>query len=71
MYDSLKMKENEFVRDMYSFLNLIVNELNSIDLTKLKYADVSRWYQMKICIDHHHQPKCGGLEHNDPNVCYC
>jgi hypothetical protein len=42
MYDSLKMKENEFVRDMYSFLNLIVNELNSIDLTKLKYADVSR-----------------------------
>jgi hypothetical protein len=32
------MNKEELVRDMYSRLNLIVNELNSIGLTKLKDA---------------------------------
>jgi hypothetical protein len=29
------MKDNELVRDMYSHLNLIINELNSIGINKL------------------------------------
>ena len=29
-FDSCKMNENELVHDMYSHLNLIINELNSI-----------------------------------------
>jgi hypothetical protein len=29
-YDSFKMHENELVRDMYSQLNLITSELNSL-----------------------------------------
>jgi hypothetical protein len=29
------MKNNELVRDMYSRLNLIINELNSIGINKL------------------------------------
>jgi len=41
-YDSFKMNENELVKDMYSRLNLIVNELNSIGLTKLGDADIVR-----------------------------
>jgi hypothetical protein len=36
------MKENELVRDMYSHLNLIINEINSIDITKLDDADIVR-----------------------------
>jgi hypothetical protein len=36
------MKENEPVRDMYSYLNLIVDGLNSIGLTKLEDADIMR-----------------------------
>jgi hypothetical protein len=28
------MKDDEFVRDMYSRLNLIINELNSIDINR-------------------------------------
>jgi hypothetical protein len=36
------MKENELVRNMYSRLNIIVNELNSIDLTKLEDANIVR-----------------------------
>jgi hypothetical protein len=40
--DSFKMNENEFVKDMYPRLNLIVNELNSIGLTKLGDADIVR-----------------------------
>jgi hypothetical protein len=34
------MKDNELVRDMYSRLNLIINELNSIDINKLGDADI-------------------------------
>jgi hypothetical protein len=34
-YDSFAMKDNELVRDMYSRLNLIINELSSIDINKL------------------------------------
>jgi hypothetical protein len=34
-YNSFTMKENELVRDMYSRLNLTINELNSIDINKL------------------------------------
>jgi hypothetical protein len=36
------MKDNEHVRDMYSHLNLIINELNSIDINKLGDADIVR-----------------------------
>jgi DNA replication protein DnaC len=36
------MKENELVRDMYSCLNLIINELNSISINKLDDADIVR-----------------------------
>jgi hypothetical protein len=36
------MKENELVRNMYYRLNIIVNELNSIDLTKLEDANIVR-----------------------------
>jgi hypothetical protein len=36
------MKENELVRNMYSRLNIIINELNSIDLTKLEDANIVR-----------------------------
>jgi hypothetical protein len=36
------MKDNEFVRDMHSRLNLIINELNSIGINKLGIADIVR-----------------------------
>jgi DNA replication protein DnaC len=36
------MKDNELVRDMYSRLNLIINELNSIGFNKLGDADIVR-----------------------------
>jgi hypothetical protein len=36
------MKENELVKDMYSHLNLIVNDLNSIGINKLGDADIVR-----------------------------
>ena len=35
-YGSFKMNKEELVRDMHLCLNLIVNELNSIGLTKLE-----------------------------------
>jgi uncharacterized protein YdaL len=34
------MKENELVRDMYSHLNLIINQLNSIGINQLGDADI-------------------------------
>jgi DNA replication protein DnaC len=36
------MKDNELVRDMYSCLNIIINELNSIGINKLGDADIVR-----------------------------
>jgi hypothetical protein len=36
------MKENELVRDMYSHLNLIINELNYIGINKLGDVDIVR-----------------------------
>jgi hypothetical protein len=36
------MKENELIRDIYSRLNLIFNELNSIGIDKLGDADIVR-----------------------------
>jgi hypothetical protein len=36
------MKDNELVRDMYSRLNLIINELNSIGINKLGCVDIVR-----------------------------
>ena len=36
------MNDDELVHDMYSRLNLIINELNSIGLTKLGDADIVR-----------------------------
>jgi hypothetical protein len=41
-YNSFAMKENELVRDMYSHLNLTINELNSIGINKLGDADIVR-----------------------------
>ena len=41
-YDSFNMKENELVRDMCSWSNLIINELNSIGLTKLGDINIVR-----------------------------
>ena len=41
-YDSFEMNDDELVRDMYSRLNLIINELNSIGLTKLGDTDIVR-----------------------------
>jgi hypothetical protein len=41
-YTSFVMKENELIRDMYSCLNLIINELNSIGINKLGDADIVR-----------------------------
>jgi hypothetical protein len=36
------MKGSELVRDMYSHLNLVINELNSIGINKLGDADIVR-----------------------------
>jgi hypothetical protein len=41
-YNSFAMKVNELVRDMYSQLNLIIIELNSIGINKLGDADIVR-----------------------------
>jgi hypothetical protein len=41
-YNSFAMKENELVRDMYSHLNLVINELNSIGINKLGDVDIVR-----------------------------
>ena len=41
-YDSFEMNDDELVHDMYSRLNLIINELHSIGLTKLDDADIMR-----------------------------
>jgi len=41
-YNSFAMKDDELVRDMYSRLNLIINELNSIGINKLGDADIVR-----------------------------
>jgi hypothetical protein len=41
-YNSFAMKDNDLVRDMYSRLNLIINELNSIGINKLGDADIVR-----------------------------
>jgi hypothetical protein len=41
-YNSFAMKDNELVRDMYSCLNLIINELNSISINKLDDTDIVR-----------------------------
>jgi hypothetical protein len=41
-YNSFSMKENEFVRDMYSRLNLTINELNYVGINKLGDADIVR-----------------------------
>ena len=41
-YDSFAINDDELVRDMYSRLNLIINELHSIGLLKLDDADIMR-----------------------------
>jgi hypothetical protein len=41
-YNSFAMKENELVRDMYSRLNLTINELNYISINKLGDANIVR-----------------------------
>jgi hypothetical protein len=72
-YNSFAMKENELVRDMYSRLNLTINEINSIGINNLGDADIMRKiisllpqqkYGSIITIFHTH----GGLESNDPTI---
>jgi hypothetical protein len=41
-YNSFAIKENELVREMYSRLNLIINELNCFGLNKLGDANIMR-----------------------------
>jgi hypothetical protein len=41
-YNSFAMKDNELVSDMYSRLNLIINELNSIGINKIGDVDTVR-----------------------------
>jgi hypothetical protein len=41
-YNSFAMKENELVRDMYSHLNLTINELNSIGINNQSDANIVR-----------------------------
>jgi hypothetical protein len=41
-YNYFQINETELVRDMYSHLNLIINELNSIGINKLGDADIVR-----------------------------
>jgi hypothetical protein len=41
-YNSFAMKENDLVRDMYSRLNLTINELNSIGINKIDDANIVR-----------------------------
>jgi hypothetical protein len=41
-YNTFAMKDDELVRDMYSRLNLIINELNSISINKLGDAYIAR-----------------------------
>jgi hypothetical protein len=41
-FNSFKMMPNELANDMYSHLNVIVNELNEIGLAKLSDEDISR-----------------------------
>jgi hypothetical protein len=41
-YNSFTLKENKLVRDMYSHLNLIINELNSIEINMLGDAATVR-----------------------------
>jgi hypothetical protein len=41
-YNSFAMEDNELVRDKYSRLNLIINELNSIGINKLGDVDIVR-----------------------------
>ena len=41
-YDSFEMNDDELVCDMHSRLNLIINELHSIGLTKLDDAEIVR-----------------------------
>ena len=52
------MNDDELVRDMYSHLNLIINELHSIGLTKLDDADREedhlRATTKEICKHHYH-----------------
>lgn len=41
-YYSFEMKENDLVRDLYSQLNLIINELKYVGLSKVGYVDIVR-----------------------------
>ena len=66
------MNDDELIRDMYSRLNLIINELNSIGLTKLSDEDIMRKIisvlpQKKYAKHHHHPSQHGELEYHDPN----
>jgi hypothetical protein len=70
VYNSFAMKDNELVREMYSRLNLIINELNSIGINKLGDADIVRKVYLpaittKMWEHHHHSSQHGGLEYND------
>jgi hypothetical protein len=42
-YNYFTMKDNELVKYMYNVLNLIINELNSIDINKI---DVTLYFRL-------------------------
>jgi hypothetical protein len=56
------MNENELVFDMYSRLNLIINELNSIGLTKLGDAGIVR--KIISVLPHHKYASIITILHN-------
>ena len=64
------MNDDELVHDMYSCLNLIINEFHSIGLLKLDDADIVRKIisvlPKKIFKHHHHPLQYGEFEHHDP-----
>jgi hypothetical protein len=67
-YNYFAMKENELVRDMYSCLNLIINELNSIGINKLGDADIVRKF-ISLLPQQRYRSIITILQYNDPNNC--
>jgi hypothetical protein len=74
--DSLKMNENELIHDMYSHLNLTINELSSIGLKNLGDANIVRKiismlpHHKYACKHYHHSPQHGRLGQHVPGHCH-
>jgi hypothetical protein len=71
-YNYFKMKENELVRYMYSRLNLIINELNSIGINNPGDANIMRKIISLLPQQKYRSiinSQFGGHEPNDPCPC--